>query len=73
MALTDFLPFRVLLRQPPHWGFPRKAGGPGSLPTGAFRGKLGVLAGAQEGQDPPACGQGQKLPGTKPGPRGILY
>lgn len=35
MALTDFLPFRVLLRQPPHWGFPQKAGGLGRGAGGA--------------------------------------
>lgn len=52
MDLTDFLPFRALLGQPPHRGFPRKAGGPGPR--------------AREGQDPQARGQGQKFPGTKP-------
>ena len=35
MALTDFLPFRVLLRQPPHCGFPQKAGGLGRGAGGA--------------------------------------
>ena len=35
MALTDFLPFRVLPRQPPHWGFPQKAGGLGRGAGGA--------------------------------------